>query len=945
MPLVLACLLVLAPHCGAEPLPRIAVAGALRLGYGGTLLRAGIPFDYLTDHEQCDLGVLRRYDLLLCACGWMQDADDWTRDSLRALDTYVREGGRLVCELNSLPPDAFRGLKRSTEWISPQDKRKAAVDFRLEPGDSPFLALLPHRRAWRYKGPAAKLAVTDPGVTILARFRHEPLEGKPAILYRRYGQGEILYFAGMISYVQSNWRPDYEDLILAAVRFLTHGRAQPQWSLAEGAATPDLPPDENAPADNAAPPPGTEDLGAAPAAGYCVKVAPPAGGSIRLQLDDLAITLTGQRAVVSATGRGDRQVARAGSDPHPQHTGSQTRTGDLPVAPTGASRATFRLPDKTAEVILQRLPGRLAVAVDGVVLGQLDAPLRPGAGIFAPAAAKALLQPLEPLYFTDDFARAGKVAAPWSPRAGSWLLTGTGAPYVRAPEFALRGRHGSLTAGEWFWSDVRLQVAVRPLTCREVRLVVARWDDRDGLELRCAVGSGRASLVRVRHGREQRLGTAAARLVAGQWSRLSLAVRDGKALAGVDDETILRADTPDVSLGSIALAAYGGEAVFDDVRVTDSSLTPPQPLVHPADYDKGSDGLLDHDTWSHPAAAWVPLDTPGTFVHKGLFGADFELLVPFRPSGPAPRLTLLAGTDRARLAPLAAATGQAGKVALRRRAGVLSAAVDGRPVPLLSSPRGPLCLGLSFAGVRLAPADIRLTAEDVHEYVFDRVTSDWWEADGEWEVGARWPCSPQWAWLRGNGTPRAVLWHKHKALGDLVVEGLLGARMREMQQFGEVQNEPMERLRIGLCGNGREPWHGYVFELGSESEGLSRLYRNHKVVATAVQRLPYPRETHNLWGDLWIERRGAALTCTFQGRPFLSYTDPDPLPDGLVSLWTENNNVMTPYLAVYAQLDETVVPPRLPSWGEWLANQLRPRRFGMDIEPITLSLAGLFGWE
>ena len=58
---------VLVTAAAGAPLPRIGLAGALRLGCGGVLLRAGLPADYLGPREQCDLATLQRYDLVFCA--------------------------------------------------------------------------------------------------------------------------------------------------------------------------------------------------------------------------------------------------------------------------------------------------------------------------------------------------------------------------------------------------------------------------------------------------------------------------------------------------------------------------------------------------------------------------------------------------------------------------------------------------------------------------------------------------------------------------------------------------------------------------------------------------------------------------------------------------------------------------------------------------------------
>ncbi|NUQ01804.1 MAG: hypothetical protein HUU35_18315, partial [Armatimonadetes bacterium] len=114
-PLALLLLLVVAADISAAPLPTVGIGGALRLGFGGALRRAGIPFDYLTTAEQCDPDALRRYDLVLMA-DLMERYEPWRDDAMLALDSYVMGGGRLLCQPGARLPRAMAGWKIEERW-------------------------------------------------------------------------------------------------------------------------------------------------------------------------------------------------------------------------------------------------------------------------------------------------------------------------------------------------------------------------------------------------------------------------------------------------------------------------------------------------------------------------------------------------------------------------------------------------------------------------------------------------------------------------------------------------------------------------------------------------------------------------------------------------------------------------------------------------------------
>ncbi|MBI2299372.1 MAG: hypothetical protein HYU66_10595 [Armatimonadetes bacterium] len=842
---------------------RLAVGGGLRIGYGGVLLRAGLPFDYLTAEEQCDPAVLGRFDCVLIA-GLLDECEHWAPKARRAFDAYVRGGGHLLCEVGAQPEpllDSVRGPIASNVY-PPVHEGQA---FRLVTGDHPLLKRFSAGQQWDYDHYLCIVPADEPQVTVLARYTRPPAAGRPALLSTQVGGGEVIYSAGVLSYMQGNWSPWYEDPILAIVEHLTGGRAVRLW--ANEPAEPE--PATGPPTAAAKPYPriaGADDLGAAEPGGYCLRCAWPAG---------------------KATLHLEPTSARGG--------GLTVRIDSRVVQVAGGARPLrVDVPADVAELALRRTPERLDVlSSGGAVAGSAAAPLHAELGVFAEGLADPLLQPVEPAVFGDDFSRSGELGPPWEAAGGTWQLTApTTRMGVQAP--ALLGKGGWVTAGQWFWSDVRLRVAVRPRADGEIRLQTARWDAGNALELRLPVGAGRARLVRLRGGKETVLAEGGAGLRAQQWQLVELCSLRSQVAARVDGAEILRARCDDLGPGGIALGATG-TALFDDVAVAPADLPPPLPAVHPVWFDKGPAGLLDRDTWSAPAAAWLPEEQTGRMWHLGRFGGDFRLVVrAVRKTGDELQLTLHAGPERASSPVLTVAGPHV--VELCRAAGTLSATVDGRAAKLDAAPTGTLCLGLEWSGLALAPEDIHLTAAGVDEATFERAPVDWWEAAGEWTIASRWSCDPKWSWLVGAGRPRAILWHKRRVQGDVVAQTFLG--VQQQHEYG-VGAELFERLRITLAGDGEDPWSGYVAELGGDGPGHARLYRSHRVVAASEVPLPYWRELHNSWCELRAERHGAKVTVWFHRRRVLDFDDPAPLPDGQVALWAEQNRLVTPYLAVY----------------------------------------------
>jgi len=179
----------------------------------------------------------------------------------------------------------------------------------------------------------------------------------------------------------------------------------------------------------------------------------PAGGVARVFFDyhdaqnHRFVEINGQQVKIVAVTAGRRATLAEGTRPAPQ--------GDL-------------------RFVLQRRRWWVAVGCDRQVVATAYGEAPPGGSVGVQATPPALqladvqMQPVEALYFTDDFMRAGD-AGERRTVLGQWQTQGlTGAkfdPRLSANPFVYRTASPDpalACAGYWFWDTYRAEVAARP---------------------------------------------------------------------------------------------------------------------------------------------------------------------------------------------------------------------------------------------------------------------------------------------------------------------------------------------------------------------------------------------------------------------------------------------------------------------------------------------------
>lgn len=199
------------------------------------------------------------------------------------------------------------------------------------------------------------------------------------------------------------------------------------------------------------------------------------------------------------------------------------------------------------------------------------------------------LQPVEEIYYGDDFTRATQETSAFEFIGGNWKLTGlgdpTGNPDYKANAFALRANsNGAAFAvtGYWFWDNYAIKVAVKPVRTNAVGLCAFFQSEQNYILFRwtnvLSADGGRFELIEVVNGKPRMLTIKDAPMkllqkpigfVEGRWYSLSLCATDDYIIGSIDEIPVVSAYSTRFGQGKVALYVEGcHEAYFDDVEVS-----------------------------------------------------------------------------------------------------------------------------------------------------------------------------------------------------------------------------------------------------------------------------------------------------------------------------------------------------------------------------------------
>jgi len=307
----------------------------------------------------------------------------------------------------------------------------------------------------------------------------------------------------------------------------------------------------------------------------------------------------------------------------PQHTyiaelstsgGRFLKVSEAGVQPIGEARGEEGwLP---GEILLKRRGWEMSLAIAGRRVawafdedyqeGRLGLATGPGVRLGEP-----LYQPVEPLFFSDDFMRAEGAEGEWRVLRGRWQCgsprEGTPAdPRLSANPFFYRATPDETglalaTVGHWFWDHYLFQAAVRLPAQGSVGLCAHVQDADHYLLFRLADPGprARAQLLAVAGGQEEVLQEKPWAVSPGEWVALRLEVADEWLQGWVDGQPVCAAENrrwtqgpaglylrADASTAARIAAVDSGteEAQFDDVLLESSRefrASPPVPGAAP----------------------------------------------------------------------------------------------------------------------------------------------------------------------------------------------------------------------------------------------------------------------------------------------------------------------------------------------------------------------------
>ena len=950
----------------AAPRTVVGIGGDYPTGYRGLLARNGLPYEVLLDYQLADANVLRRFDLLLIGSlnGGIAGR------AREALIQVVREGCTALLDGTASPPASV--LAGTGKRVDAKGVPDIVVSGTYNPL-TPLLGKTTRFAAGesRFHYEPSSFA----GLQVLARYDGQPggkakpapaagYTGTPAVWAMPLGRGLLVYSAPSLGATLS-WGPTHDQLADALIQRLAGGRLTPQLvpegtRLGRKQSGPEQA--EKPVAADAAEPPAFER----------VQLSSPAGGLPRGASQIRG--KTAPEFNLSGTYRRERGRARLLLNHWSRRFRVDVSFDDDAVRLTRTEDGKVTDTAETALDERAELPFVVKERRDRVVFlaGARQAVLR-GDGLWEGGLASSgdavdglRYQPVGPAFLSDDFMRGKDEQGAWKIAAGTWSVRATGDPKMGANPFTYRGKQpkgvGLSVTGFPFWDDYVFEVSAKPTSGGGATGVAFHWHDaQNHMLLRLPVvdtpsaGKDAVEIVRVAGGKETVLTRADGGLVKEQWYRLAVRVRDGLVTASVDGREVAEAEDDAFHAGKIALYVRDAETEFDDVAVRPSpDVDGPVSTELDGTVPRFA-GTLDRDTWAGTALQWRadPL-VPGLFRRRGRFYGDFALS--FRcvfgdDTDAAPAMALLlipesGGVDSGygivlRSTPPGKAAADAdGKreyeaeltwrgaslgrctvasttepvLELQRSGTRLLALVDAREVlgGQMTSPPDQLSQ-LAFRATDFRPriSGLRLRASNVLDTCFDHAPTDWWIGSGTWELAIRWPCTPEWSWLAGEGENRGVaaLWHKHRFAGDVTLDLHVGPRTVD---HGDGRpREICRAFNVVLCGDGRDVKSGYSFVVGAGKDGTgATLTRNGKVVAHEPAYRIFS-DGHNQWINVRAERQGGAIRLWVGDQGILSWEDPEPLPGGRLGIWTEDNAIMVPRVTVYhreASASDTVRP-------------------------------------
>ncbi|MCS7254330.1 MAG: hypothetical protein RMK18_04540 [Armatimonadota bacterium] len=245
---------------------------------------------------------------------------------------------------------------------------------------------------------------------------------------------------------------------------------------------------------------------------------------------------------------------------------------------------------KPIDVLVRQRRLWVEVFINGtrrIVLSQLAIAMQAGhVGYLVASKAAAVsdvsLQPIEEVYFSDDFMRSEGEQSDWQVISGEWKVMASNNPLRSANAFTYfaraKGKSGAAISvvGYPFWSDYSIVASVRCMDASSIGLILY-WNDPQNYYLFKWTGSsaksmGRKQLLKCHMGKLTVLFDAHGGFVPGQWYEVRAEASLNSIRVYIDERKVCEVRDGSLHRGMAGLytaSAFG--AYFDDVQVGGAS--------------------------------------------------------------------------------------------------------------------------------------------------------------------------------------------------------------------------------------------------------------------------------------------------------------------------------------------------------------------------------------
>ena len=539
----------------------------------------------------------------------------------------------------------------------------------------------------------------------------------------------------------------------------------------------------------------------------------------------------------------------------------------------------------------------------------------------------------------EDF-RSGAVV--WQSKGGDWAVrqaADEAALNAVGPPSASAVSYGKLLAGHSSWADCRLVVKVKPGATGTLGIITRYQDESDHDLFLCDTAAGKYSFVLVRGGASRVAATTSATPI-DSVRTLSVRLAGGMTICEADGARVLTHFSMDPAPGKVGLCVGKESAVaFRDLAVTFPEQA--KPVLTKLDTFAAETTMAN---WAAAKSDWRAIRTGcwgerlPVMWHRGGFPGDASMQVGAlfdAVEGGSLQLFICCdmsseGTTRELKSGYRATVRSQGhggsggtatltrngeeiaskeletlqsnsRIVLRKVVDHVIVEINGEAVLAFNdeSPLAGWSAGYAADNVLVKPEDVDVFCRETVSYSFVRAAADWRTAGGEWLVTNRWRCDPRWSFFGGESkTGVSAIWHKSTWQGDLNVEFAAGIRHQARRRG--TSYEHASDMNLVICGDGSSLASGYGFVFGGWNNTKTAITRNGRVVAEAGE-ITIPSKIHRRWFYFKATKRGGLIRYYIDHKLVLEYSDPRPLPDGQIALWTWQNGLMVARVRIAAE--------------------------------------------